>query len=243
MEELEADASTAEPLAAANELRTAILSAVSHDLRTPLAGIKASVTSLLARRRASGPSRATGVPRRRSTRTPTGSTRSSRNLLDMSRLQTGSLEVDTLPVGLEEVVPARAAQHRLDGRRGADRRRRRPARACSPTPGSSSAPFANVVANAIRHGAGSPVRVTAGRAGDDDRPARQRRGRRASPPADRESVFRPFQRLGDAPDGEGVGLGLAVARGFVEAMGGSIELEDTPGGGLTVVLRLEEAVP
>ena len=54
----------------------------------------------------------------------------------------------------------------------------------------------------------------------------------------RERIFLPFQRLGDSGNDEGVGLGLAVAKGFVEAMGGEIEVEDTPGGGLTVVARL-----
>jgi two-component system sensor histidine kinase KdpD len=58
------------------------------------------------------------------------------------------------------------------------------------------------------------------------------------PPADRSRVFEPFQRLGDVPGGEGVGLGLAVARGLVEAQGGAITLGDTPGGGLTVVVEL-----
>ena len=55
------------------------------------------------------------------------------------------------------------------------------------------------------------------------------------PPAERERVFEPFQRLGDAGEATGVGLGLAVARGFVEAIGGELELDDTPGGGLTIV--------
>ena len=56
--------------------------------------------------------------------------------------------------------------------------------------------------------------------------------------ADRERVFRPFQRLGDTDNRTGVGLGLAVSRGFAEAVGGELDLEDTPGGGCTMVVRL-----
>jgi two-component system sensor histidine kinase KdpD len=61
------------------------------------------------------------------------------------------------------------------------------------------------------------------------------------PPADRERIFEPFQRLGDRARGSGVGLGLAVARGFTVAMGGELVLEDTPGGGLTAVISLKPA--
>ena len=61
------------------------------------------------------------------------------------------------------------------------------------------------------------------------------------PPADRDLVFAPFQRLGDAPAGQGVGLGLAVARGLTEAMDGTLTAEDTPGGGLTMVVSLRAA--
>jgi two-component system sensor histidine kinase KdpD len=61
------------------------------------------------------------------------------------------------------------------------------------------------------------------------------------PPADRDRIFLPFQQLGDSSGREGVGLGLAVAKGFVEAMGGVVEVEDTPGGGTTMVLRLRAA--
>ena len=61
--------------------------------------------------------------------------------------------------------------------------------------------------------------------------------------ADRERVFLPFQRLGDNPDGAGVGLGLAVAKGFIEAMGGELTVDDTPGGGCTMVVTLPEARP
>jgi two-component system sensor histidine kinase KdpD len=63
------------------------------------------------------------------------------------------------------------------------------------------------------------------------------------PPAQRERVFEPFQRLGDHDTDTGVGLGLAVARGFVQAMGGTLELEDTPGGGLTAIITLPSATP
>jgi two-component system sensor histidine kinase KdpD len=61
------------------------------------------------------------------------------------------------------------------------------------------------------------------------------------PPERREDVFVAFQRLGDVDNTTGVGLGLALSKGFVEAMGGTIEVEDTPGGGLTMVLELETA--
>jgi two-component system sensor histidine kinase KdpD len=61
-------------------------------------------------------------------------------------------------------------------------------------------------------------------------------------PADRDLVFRPFQRLGDSANRSGVGLGLAVSRGFAEAVGGELDLEDTPGGGCTLVVRLPAPV-
>ncbi len=59
------------------------------------------------------------------------------------------------------------------------------------------------------------------------------------PPADRERVFLPFQRLTD----HGTGVGLAVARGFTLAMGGELAVDDTPGGGTTMVVALPEAPP
>jgi two-component system, OmpR family, sensor histidine kinase KdpD len=97
-----------------------------------------------------------------------------------------------------------------------------------------------VIANALAHGPdGAPVRVVAGIAGEgvDVRVVERGPG---VPPADRQRMFLPLQRLGDSA-GDGVGLGLAVARGFVEAMGGEVETEDTPGGGLTMVFRLRAA--
>jgi two-component system sensor histidine kinase KdpD len=102
---------------------------------------------------------------------------------------------------------------------------------------------ANVVENAIAWSPlDRPIRVEAGEVGDriDLRVIDQGPG---IPQSERDRVFQPFQRLGDSGrvSTNGVGLGLAVARGFVEAMGGELLLEDTPGGGTTMILSLRRA--
>jgi two-component system sensor histidine kinase KdpD len=237
IQELESVASEAASLAATSEFRTAILSAVSHDLRTPLAGIKASATSLLQED-------VDWTPEQRRELLAAIDEETDRldalvgNLLDMSRLQTGALDVYTTPVGLEEVVPAAltsigatAREVRFDVPETLPR--------VVADPGLLERALANVVTNAIRFApADTPVRIVAGKVdgGVDVRVVDCGSG---VPQVDRERIFQPFQRLGDAPAGAGVGLGLAVAKGFVEAMGGSIEAEDTPGGGLTMVMRLK----
>ena len=238
LEELEATASTAGSLAAANELRTALLSAVSHDLRTPLAAIKASVTSLLQEDVAwtaaeQGEFLATIHEETDRLDTLVG------NLLDMSRLQTGSLELHSQPIGLDEVIPAAL---RSIGPRGADVTLDLPEHMppVNADAGLLERALANILANATAYSADvSPPWIVAGAVdgGVDIRIVDRGPG---VPPQERERMFLPFQRLGDSSR-EGVGLGLAVARGFIEAMDGSIELEDTPGGGLTVVVRLPAA--
>ena len=98
--------------------------------------------------------------------------------------------------------------------------------------------LANLVENALRYTApGQAIRVTAGSVKDrvvlrviDHGPG--------VPSAKLDSIFQAFQRLGDVPAGHGVGLGLAVSRGFAEANGGTLEAEETPGGGLTMILTL-----
>ncbi|PIB76975.1 hypothetical protein CQY22_004065 [Mycolicibacterium brumae] len=97
--------------------------------------------------------------------------------------------------------------------------------------------LANLIDNALRYAPNSPVRVTAGRIGDrvliavaDEGPG--------IPAGEQDRIFSPFQRLDDRNTGNGVGLGLSVARGFVEAMGGTVTVDDTPGGGLTVGIEL-----
>jgi two-component system sensor histidine kinase KdpD len=108
-------------------------------------------------------------------------------------------------------------------------------------PGLLERAVANIVENALRFSpAGQPVRIEAGAVSGrvDLRVVDRGCG---IDMGDRERVFRPFQRLGDIPNGDGVGLGLAVAKGFVEAMGGELVVEDTPGGGCTMVLSLAES--
>ena len=98
--------------------------------------------------------------------------------------------------------------------------------------------LANVLENALRHSPGRrEVVVQAGRIGDRVQIRVVDRGP-GVPDEAKDQIFAPFQRGGDAPRGDGVGLGLAVARGLTEAMDGTLWAEDTPGGGLTIVVDL-----
>src|SRR6266511_982839 len=235
--QLRAEAAVAAGLAEANDLRAALLAAVSHDLRTPLSSIKAAVSSLLQQDVA-------WTPQATRELLSTIDEESDRlnalvgNLLDMSRLQSGALQLVMRDVGLEEVIPA--AIKGL-GERGHAVEVRVPE--TLPRVNADAAllerGIANIIDNAL---AWSPpehaVRVEAGTvAGRVDLRVVDRG---PGIPADqRARVFQPFQRLGDQSNSSGTGLGLAVARGFVEAMGGDITVEDTPGGGLTVIVSLD----
>jgi two-component system sensor histidine kinase KdpD len=97
--------------------------------------------------------------------------------------------------------------------------------------------LANLIDNALRYAPDGPVRVTAGRVGDRVLIAVADTGP-GIPTGAQNEVFGAFQRLGDQDTSTGVGLGLSVARGFVEAMGGTVTAGDTPGGGLTVEIDL-----
>jgi two-component system, OmpR family, sensor histidine kinase KdpD len=237
--ELEAEVMAAGVVSAANELRAAILSAVSHDLRTPLAGIKASVTSLLQED-------VDWTPEARREFLDTIAEETDRlnalvgNLLDMSRLQTDALEIMPSRVGLEEVLPGALRSLAVaDDTIELDVPETLPRVLADP--GLLERALANLIDNAVRFSPpGSPPRVTAG-AVDGYVDVRVVDRGPGVPLADRDRLFVPFQRLGDSGQNEGVGLGLAVAKGFVEAMGGEIEVEDTPGGGLTIVTRLRAA--
>ncbi|HEX6470398.1 MAG TPA: DUF4118 domain-containing protein [Streptosporangiaceae bacterium] len=232
------EAGRARSLAEANKIRTALLAAVSHDLRTPLASIKASVSSLRQ-------GDVTWDPADEAELLATIEESADRldglvaNLLDMSRLQTGALNPLTRAVALDEVVaPALAAVPH--GRVEVDVPETLPPVVADP--GLLERALANVVENAVRH-SDKPVLVTAGELRFGRGPGRVElrvvdRGP-GVPDGAKERMFAPFQRLGDAPRGSGVGLGLAVARGFAEAIGGTLAAEDTPGGGLTMVFSLK----
>ena len=221
-------------LAEVDALRTAILTAVSHDVRTPLAGIKAGVSSL----------RQPDVswsPEDRDALLAAIEESTDRldalltNLLDLSRLQTGAVRPRQDEVELGDVV-ARAAAHQ-------------PTTAVTialpddlpgvvADAGLLERVIANILENAVRHSPpDQPVRVSAC-AVDESVQLQVSDAGPGVPDNDKPRMFEAFQRLGDAPAGEGLGLGLAVARGFVEALHGELAAEDTPGGGLTMLLTL-----
>ncbi len=234
------EAAEAQRRAEAAGLRTALLSAVGHDLRTPLTAIKA----------------AAGTLRDPTVRVPSADRHELLavveesadrlgglvdNLLDSSRLATGAVTPLMGPVGVAEVValalagldPATARTLSLDVPENlpdvlADT-------------GLAERVVANLLDNAVRHAGTAGVAVRASAHAErvelrivDDGPG--------VPPRTREKLFTPFQRFGDRDTSTGVGLGLHVARGFTEAMGGTLVPEDTPGGGLTMVLSLPTAV-
>ncbi|NDU75204.1 DUF4118 domain-containing protein [Actinomadura sp. DSM 109109] len=234
------EAAEARRLAEGNKIRTALLAAVSHDLRTPLASIKAGVSSL----------RQTDVdwdPGDEAELLATVEESADKldgligNLLDMSRLQTGVVSPLTQTVPVEQAV-APALQGVPAGRVEVDVPETLPPVLADP--GLLERALANVIENAVRHSTGT-VTLSAGELRADRRLERIQirvadRGPGVPDPA-KEQIFAPFQRLGDSPRGTGVGLGLAVARGFTEAMGGTLQAEDTPGGGLTMVFSLPAA--
>lgn len=213
--------------------RTALLAAVSHDLRTPLASIKAAASSLRQPDVVFGEADRADLLEtiEESTDRLTGLVT---NLLDMSRLQSGAVVPRTGPVLLDAAV-ATAAATLPEGSRV--RLTADPAMpAALADPGLLDRVLANVLENALRHSTGEVVVALSATA---DRVLLRVVDRGVGvPEGAKEAIFAPFQRYGDAPRGTGVGLGLAVARGLVEAMGGTIGAEDTPGGGLTVVLEL-----
>jgi two-component system sensor histidine kinase KdpD len=235
---LSAAAASAGALAQANELRTALLQAVSHDLRTPLAAIKASVSSL--RQDDVEWSDEEEVEFLAAIEDQTDRlTALVANLLDMSRLQAGVIEPQLRAVAFDEVVPA-ALAGLSDGGASVETELPETLPPVQADPALLERVVANLLENAVHASAGEPVHVLASPINGGVSLHVVDRGTGIAP-ADRQRVFEPFQRSGDARSATGVGLGLAVARGFVEAMHGELQLDDTPGGGLTAIITLPAA--
>ncbi|MEW2078403.1 DUF4118 domain-containing protein [Streptomyces sp. NPDC013433] len=234
---LRREAGRAEELAEGNRIRTALLAAVSHDLRTPLAGIKAAVSSL----------RSDDVEWSEEDRAELleaieeGADRLDQlvgNLLDMSRLQTGTVTPILRETDLDEVVPMGLGGVPEDS---VDLDIPETLPMVHVDRGLLERAVANVVENAVKYSPpGEKVLVAASAIADRVEIRVVDRGP-GVPDEAKGRIFEPFQRYGDSPRGAGVGLGLAVARGFAEAIGGTLDVEDTPGGGLTMVLAVRTA--
>ncbi|MGC2008759.1 sensor histidine kinase [Trebonia sp.] len=230
---LRTQAAQAEALAEGNRMRTALLAAVSHDLRTPLASIKASVSSL----------RQTDVHWTEEDEADLLANIEQNadrldalvgNLLDMSRLQTGSLAPFLRAIAVDEVAPV--ALRGLDGGDALQIVVPDDLPLVRADPGLLERVLANLFSNALRHSPpDSPPALLARE--DGDRVVLEVVDHGAGVPGDlKEQIFEPVLRLEERSPG--VGLGLAVAKGFAEAMGGTIAAVDTAGGGLTMRVTL-----
>lgn len=241
-QELVVSSQTNRRLTEGNVMRTAILRAVSHDLRTPLAGIKLAVSSL----------------RHEAVQLPVDEQKelletiedySDRldalinNLLDMSRLTGDAVTPHLRAVHWSDVLPGALVGLPSQRVRVEIPGNLPPVVA---DPGMLERVIANLVENADKYAGGEDIVISGSVEGivghiDDGVPAGELRvvdhGRGVTA-EDADTIFQPFQRASDAPAGAGVGLGLAVAKGFTEVMGGQLVAEATPGGGLTLRIRL-----
>jgi two-component system sensor histidine kinase KdpD len=226
---IEAEAIEAGALRRSDELKTALLRSVSHDLRTPLTSVIAAGAAL------DSPTLTEQERHELSEAVVQEGQRLSRlveNLLDVSRLESGSAEPRQEPIDLAGVLEAARESIGGDGveiRLGIDADI--PAVVADPV--QLERAFANLFENGVRHGGGRPVLVRSRETGGrlvvrvvDQGPG--------IPEQDRELIFEPFYRRQGAS--QGFGLGLAIAKGFIEASGGEIAVESVPGQGSTFVV-------
>ena len=226
-------------LAATDQVRSALLSAASHDLRRPLAAAVAAIGGLrTAGAQLSEEDRAELLAT--ADESLAGLSALVTDLLDVSRVEAGVLAVSLAPVDSSGTILAAVDELGL----GPDRVELALDHALPPLladPVLLQRVIVNVVANAARHTApGTRVRVATSRLGDRAQIRVVDHGA-GIPPERQSEMFAPFQRLGDTDNTTGLGLGLALSRGFSEGMGGTLTPEDTPGGGLTMVVELPVA--
>ena len=236
--ELATEAESMRPVAEADRLRTALLAAVGHDLRRPLAAATAAVTSL----------RSSEVTLSRADEAELLAAAEESldaladlvtKLLDASRLQAGVLGVSLTTVALDETVMG--ALDELALAPGDVQLELGDLPAVIADPVLLQRAIVNLLANALRFSPPGSTPVIATSRFESREQLRVIDSGPGIPPERREDVFVAFQRLGDTDNTTGVGLGLALSKGFVEAMGGTLEAEDTPGGGLTMVIELPVA--
>jgi two-component system sensor histidine kinase KdpD len=236
---LAAEAQAAKPIAAADKMRTALLAAVSHDLRTPLASAKAAVTSLRSRDvdwAAEDHDELLATADESLDRL----THLVDNLLDMTRLRAGALSLFPRSAGLDEIV-SRALDNLDPAARGVTVDIPDSLPEINVDPAILERVIVNLTENALRYSPpGQPPLLTASALGDRVELRVVDRGP-GIPEKDRDQMFVPFQRLGDTDNTTGVGLGLALSHGLTEAMGGTLTAEDTPGGGLTMTVSVPVA--
>lgn len=234
---LASEAASAGILSEVDSTRTALLQAVSHDLRSPLAAIKTYVSGLRSVDVIWSPAQVQASLKAIDEETDRLN-RLVGNLLDAGRLQAGTTAVNLRPTDIHEVVSsALTGQH---GRIDISIDDALPLVVADPALLERS--LANVVSNALRYQRpGTAVVVDAAEVGTAVHLRVVDRGP-GIPVKERTRVLAPFQRLGDRNTTDGVGLGLAIASGFVRNMGGTFELDDTPGGGLTVTITVPSAL-
>jgi len=236
--ELTSEAESMRPVAEADKLRTALLAAVGHDLRRPLAAATAAVTSLRSeefdfsaddeRELLAAAEESLGALTDLVTK-----------LLDASRLQAGVLGVSLENVALDDTIMGTLDELKLSpGDVQLDLGDVPPVIADAAL---LQRALVNLLVNALRFSPVDSVPVVATSTFENRVQVRVIDAGPGIPPERREDVFVAFQRLGDTDNSTGVGLGLALSKGFVEAMGGTLEAEDTPGGGLTMVIELAAA--
>jgi two-component system sensor histidine kinase KdpD len=236
--ELSQEAEGMRPIAEADRLRTALLAALGHDLRRPLAAATTAITSLR-----SDDVVLDDTDRADLLETADESLQSLASLvtdlLDVSRLQAGVLGVSIRPVTLDDVVLQALDELQLSP--GDVRLELGELPAASADAALLERAVVNLLANALRFSPSGNAPIVATSAFEHRVELRIIDSGPGIPESRRDAAFLPFQRLVDTDNTTGIGLGLALSKGFVEAMGGTLEVEDTPGGGLTMVIALEAA--
>ena len=236
---LAAKAEAATEISEADRMRTALLNAVSHDLRGPLASALASVASLR-----NDQVQWSDEARRELLETASLSLERLKslieNLLDMSRLQAGSLALhlqdvsiyDVLPTALKSIAMQPDAISLIEGPDVSDVRT---------DPGLLERVIANLIDNALSHGKSEKTPQIGISEHDEVVQVRIIDYGKGIHPEMISAAFTPFKRLGDLDNDRGVGLGLALCHGLSQAMGATLRLEETPGGGLTAIIDVPTA--